>query len=482
MHAELGALQPTTTLAQSRSALTLYVSAVILAGALFYVRALAPSLAPDLPIEDHPVIRLCTALVLAGAAWFFLFNYIRRFTIKTTYIFPAMLLIGLVFRVMFFDSQPIYENDYKRYLWDGAVTASGENPYIYSPEQIYEASFPGAESPPALATLAVMSNTADGLTGEINSSALTTIYPPAAQGVFVLAHWIAPFKPWGLQLVFLLIESLGMLALLAGLKARGLPRLWSAIYWLNPLIILTSYNGIHMDVLLVAPLLAALLFVSRRPLLAGIMLSVAAAIKIWPLLLAPVLFRKWRSQPATYIPVAIMIAVLTALSLLPMLFALKPQAGLAAYSANWTNSSFIFPGLRDAIGLFTEYSDRLARYVIAASLIGFSLWLGFVKRACEKTLPAHLMILAGAFIFLSPTGYPWYFIWFLMFLPFAAQHWSARGLAALTIGAAAYYARYKLGDLGHHAVYTRVLLPLEFGLPLLILAYDGWKAKRHALS
>jgi len=64
---------------------------------------------------------------------------------------------------MFFGSQPIYENDYKRYLWDGAVAASGESPYIYSPDEIYEASHPGASSRPALARLAVMSNEADGL-------------------------------------------------------------------------------------------------------------------------------------------------------------------------------------------------------------------------------------------------------------------------------------------------------------------------------
>ena len=482
MHVELGTLPLSNTLAQPRSAFALYASVIILAGALFYLRDLSPSLAPDLPIEDHPVIRLCTALIIAGGAWFFMFCVVRRYAIKAAYIFPAMLIIGLVLRVMFFGSQPIYENDYKRYLWDGAVAASGESPYIYSPDEIYEASHPGASSRPALARLAVMSNEADGLTGEINSSALTTIYPPAAQAVFVVAHWIAPFKPWGLKLVFLLIEFLGLWALLAGLKARALPRLWSAVYWLNPVIILTSYNGVHMDVLLVAPLLAALLFASRRPIIAAIMLSIAAAIKIWPLLLAPVLFRQWRNKPAIYISVAVLVAVLTTLSLLPMLLTLKPEAGLAAYSTSWTNSSFIFPGIRDGLGLFTENSDRLARYAIAAALISFSFWLGFVTSASDKTLPAHLMLLSGAFIFLSPTGYPWYFIWFLMFLPFAAQHWSARGLAMLTIGAAAYYARYKLGDLGHHAVYTRGLLPLEFGLPLTILIHDGWKARRNALS
>ena len=90
------------------------------------------------------------------------------------------------------------------------------------------------------------------------------------------------------------------------------------------------------------------------------------------------------------------------------------------------------------------------------------------------------MILTAAFVFLSPTGYPWYFIWFFMFLPFALQHWSARGLALLSVGAAAYYARFKIGEAGHYDIYSNVLVPLEFGIPLLVLTWDGLKAKRHA--
>jgi hypothetical protein len=380
---------------------------------------------------------------------------------------------------MFFGSTPVYENDYKRYLWDGAVVASGENPYRYSPTEIFEASKPGARSVPDLAKLAVMSNQADYLTAQINSPALTTIYPPAAQAVFTAAYWIAPYKPWGLKLVFLLIEILGLLAILAGLRARNLSALWSVAYWLNPIIIFTTYNGVHMDVLLVAPLMAALLWVGRHPLRAAVMLSVAAAIKIWPLLLAPVLFREWRNRPLIYIGVAALVAALTLASLVPMLLTLKANAGLAAYSTNWTNSSFLFPGLRDTLSLISDDPNRLARYVIAAALTALGLWLGFIKRQEAASIPAHLMLLTAAFVFLSPTGYPWYFIWFFMFLPFTVKHWTTRGLALLTVGAAAYYARFKIGEAGHYDIYSKFLLPLEFGIPLIILAWDGLKEKRY---
>jgi len=170
--------------------------------------------------------------------------------------------------------------------------------------------------------------------------------------------------------------------------------------------------------------MAALLWSGRHPIRVAVMLSLAAAVKIWPLLLAPVLFRQWRSRPVFYVGIAVFIGALTLLSLLPMLLSLQPSSGLTAYSANWTNSSFLFPGIRDGFGLFMDNPDRTARYCIA-------------------------------------------------------NHWSARGLALLTLGAAAYFARFKIGEAGHYDIYTNILLPLEFSIPMLVLAWDGLKARRH---
>jgi hypothetical protein len=458
---------------------TLCALACLLAGALFIVRWITHAFGPGSLTPDHPVLILCGALVIAGAAWMAILSIVRKTEFSGRSILASFLLLGFGLRLLFFGSTPVYENDYKRYLWDGSVVASGENPYRFTPAEIFEAGEVGAKSVPDLTRLALRSNEADYFTGEINSPKLTTIYPPAAQAVFTAAYWIAPYRNWGLKLVFLAIELFGLMALLAALRARELPLLWSSAYWLNPIIIFTTYNGMHMDVLLVAPLMASVLWVGRHPIRAALMLSLAAAIKIWPLLLAPVLFRGWRHRPALYCGIAILVGGLTLASLAPMLLSLNSESGLAAYSANWTNSSFLFPGLRDGLGVFFENSDRIARYVIAITLTGLSLWLGFRKSQNSALIPAHLMILSAAFVFLSPTGYPWYFIWFFMFLPFALNHWSARGLALLTIGATAYFARFQIGEAGNYDIYAKILLPLEFGIPLLVLAWDGLRVKRH---
>lgn len=457
--------------------------AICLAGALVSVRFIATEFSPLLDTLQHPVSLLISLLLIAGVAWFgfviCLQKNIGKLASGQPWIFPALLLLGVLLRLSFFDSQAIYENDYKRYLWDGAVTATGGNPYQYSPTEILEASKPGAASVPELATLAVMSNEAGGFAAQINSPDLTTIYPPVAQVVFIGAYYISPFDPNGLRGVFLILELLGLGALILALKRFNKPIIWSSAYWLNPIIILTSYNAIHMDVLLLLPLCLALLWIKNRPYLSAIALSLAAAIKIWPLLLAPILFRGWFENRLKYLSIAYVVAILTGLSMLPMLLSLHEHAGLAAYSAHWTNSSFLFPVIRDGLGFFIEDPDRLTRFGIAFILLNMSLILGFSKMPKEDRLPFDLMAVAAAFVLLSPTGYPWYFIWFYIFLPFVIKSWMTQGLALLTIGASAYYIRFYLGEADKYDIYTKILLPLEFGIPLLLLAWGAWKVKRN---
>jgi len=173
--------------------LSLYALAFILAGALLTVRWITPEFASGLQTSDHPVITLCTALIIGGLAWVGIILMIRKYPVTQIKLFTLFLLLGVALRLLFFGSTPVYENDYKRYLWDGSVVASGENPYRYSPLEVFEAGEPGASSVPDLARLAIRSNEANYITGEINSATLTTIYPPAAQAVFTAAYWIAPY-------------------------------------------------------------------------------------------------------------------------------------------------------------------------------------------------------------------------------------------------------------------------------------------------
>ena len=52
-----------------------------------------------------------------------------------------VIVIGAGLRISMLSSAPILEDDYYRYLWDGAVVVNGLNPYAYSPAEVLRAWF-----------------------------------------------------------------------------------------------------------------------------------------------------------------------------------------------------------------------------------------------------------------------------------------------------------------------------------------------------
>lgn len=390
-----------------------------------------------------------------------------------------ILFAGLCLRGMFLGSTPIYEDDWNRYLWDGAVAAHGVNPYLYAPEEFLTPKNTANED---VTKLAQFSKSHDDFVERINNPTLTTIYPPLAIAVFAFSAKISPLNLDVLRFVFLISEGLTLFLLVKALSAYGRPPIWSVLYALNPLVIYSGMNAAHMDVLLMPCFLWALLAVKRRPFWAGVALSAAAAIKIWPLILAPILFRQWLKIPKVYIGAAVLITVLSTLSLAPMFFELGENSGTSAYAKNWQVSSFIFPLIERSFSILTEASGFVARIFVAFLVVCISLWFGFSRVLVRKQvlkndiqLPSALLALTLIFFLLSPTGYPWYAIWFMAFLPFMSLY----GAALLIVTLPLYYLRFVLGEAGQYHIYTDYLVPLQFGLPIIILLIELFRGVRN---
>ena len=160
-----------------------------------------------------------------------------------------------------------------------------------------------------------------------------------------------------------------------------------------------------------------------------------------------------------------------------MISTLGDNSGLATYSATWQRSSFVFPLLEKGLSLLSTNAGQLSRITIAIILVGFSLWRGLITPAGQPSIrPAELMLLTLALYLLSPTGYPWYLIWVLIFIPFKPLY----GVAALCIMTPLYYVRFGLGEAGYYSIYTNVLTPLQFSLPMLVLLFEFLRRNRHA--
>ena len=87
----------------------------------------------DTDVIDMPVLAITGLLLAAGLAYAVialrLDGSMPTDGLSQSSAFAIMVAAGLAARLILFSSEPILEDDYQRYLWDGAVTASGLNPY-----------------------------------------------------------------------------------------------------------------------------------------------------------------------------------------------------------------------------------------------------------------------------------------------------------------------------------------------------------------
>jgi len=122
---------------QKKLTFTVYGLAVLIGAALLYVRFISDEFVLGTDTFSHPYKSFVAMLIFAGLVWMCLiplFKHLKKPLGKTLW---AFVFLGIVFRAMFLGSTPIYEDDWNRYLWDGAVTAQGINPYTFPPDATF---------------------------------------------------------------------------------------------------------------------------------------------------------------------------------------------------------------------------------------------------------------------------------------------------------------------------------------------------------
>ena len=313
----------------------------------------------------------------------------------------------------------------------------------------------------------------------INYSPLRTIYPPVAQFFFWLAITIpSNFDLLILRLVLIACEFVTVLLLISLLKHTNQSPAWVALYWWNPLIIKELINSAHMDAILLPFLVGAvLLAVRNRFYLSSVALVCAIGVKIWPILLAPLLFLKLPFK--RLLIVASIALVLLSLMAWPIVDGrLDGSSGFVAYAALWTRNEALFSLIENTLTVLLDHGGldlidpgRLARLVVALSVGSLALLLA-LRSWREPTALVHCVVLITAALFLSSaTGYPWYYAWILPFLVLVRL----RSLMLLTVLLPIYYLRFYMAGIDQVHVFDRYIVWLEFGPVLALL---GWELLR----
>jgi len=309
------------------------------------------------------------------------------------------------------------------------------------------------------------------------------VYPLGAQIGFAIAHQIAGFQLWGLKVLYLLAD-IAALVLLTRILQR-LPRspLWVAVWWWNPLVIEETYNSAHMDILLVPPLLYAVLAAMRhRALPAAIGLAIAVSVKVWPVLLAPPIFWLFRRDPLRMAGACAVFLALCFVCVLPLITVSEApdDSGFVAYSQRWEMNDALYMVLLwigdQALQLFGHDAEKQTLHYIARAIaVGIiGIVIAYVLR--YRTQPNQLMgsaaAITGALFLVSPTQFPWYYVWILPFLCAAPRP----SLLALTVMLPMYFLKFHYAARDNEFFFHYRLVWVEYAPVFFLLGMEAWSA------
>jgi len=451
---------------------------IITCGALFAMSALLLAFghyfAWERSLANIPSLWLAGGLVGAGVIYALLVPMITwtlphvppsRRTVLT-----LVVLTGLAMRLLLLASVPALEDDFYRYLWDGAVTANGHNPYAVAPSAARTDAAP----------LAIRNLAVEGalVLDRINHPNLKTIYPPVAQAAFALSYWIEPWSLRAWRLVCLAGECASLTVLLYLLGITGRSPLWVSLYWLNPLIVKELVNAAHMEAIVLPFVLGAIALAAvRRPVTATACLGLAIGAKLWPVMLVPLVLRPLLGTPWRLLAALMVLAGVAAACIVPpYLGGLGPDSGFVAYAAHWQANGALFQGLHyltnelfNSAGWPTQLAGLTVRLSCAAIV-------AFAAGMLARTLPRDsLDLIRRAFIIvlllflLSPAQFPWYASWVLIFAPFMPL----AGLTALTVMLPLYYVSFFIFSHADYRPWYIWLMWVEW-LPIwIIFLLDG---------
>ena len=293
----------------------------------------------------------------------------------------VLLAVAVAARLAWLAAAPTLSTDAYRYVWDARVGQAGINPYAY------------AATAPEVAHLRDAA-----IYPRLNHASWRTIYPPGAQAFFRAVYAVAPDNVLAIKIALGAVELLGLGFLVALLRALDLPRNRIVVYAWNPLVLVEVWGSAHLDALVVTGVIGvALALVTRRPAVAAALLGLATLVKLYPVILLPLLAR------LAGVRVVIVFVLVVALGYTPAL-----GSGLLALGSlpRYLEQEYFNPGLaRSVVG------SPMVSVLAMAVWIAWVVWWRRPSTFADGALP-----LTGGFAILSPNVFPWYVLWVVPFL------------------------------------------------------------------
>lgn len=299
------------------------------------------------------------------------------------------------FRLIGIFGDPLWEDDFFRYLWDGYRFFESGSPYGVAPSEFFGDS--------------TLPEKFQWLLARVNYPQVPTIYGPTVEYTFLLSHMLAPAQVWPLQLLYSAIDMALILVLIRMAKPR-----WVLLYAWSPLVIKELAFTAHPDGVGVTLLVLAIYCRYHRLfLVSAVALALSVGAKVFALILVP--FVLWRMPVRYWGLFVVAIAVLYA----PFVWqGASDLSGLWVFATEWQfNSSFYEL-------LLLWLSPVTTKLILGCCYLGVYFWLFFSHvRSPDWQMPRG-DILFGVFFLVAPVVNAWYLIWLLPFAVLFPRLWS----------------------------------------------------------
>ena len=328
------------------------------------------------------------SLTLAGIVYLLA---IREF-LATPRFSRRVVIIGLVlaavWHVGFLRLPAGADDDIHRYVWDGRLQRLGYNPYLVVP------------SDPAVKGL----HTPE--TRNLNNPDLPSPYPAGAQ-LFFRAVTAIHESTFALKVAFVVCDLAVVLLLLDLVRySRQGAHLVLAYAW-NPLLAIEVAGSGHIDIVGALLLLVSAAALARRwRATAAVALGLAIAVKLLPVVLLPLYWKRVRIRDA------VLAAAVVGLLYVPFLNHSRiPIGSLGAYVHSFRFNGPVFAALHQLVP-----PQLLAGLAVLVGLVT-AVWL---RRASPEWSPEVFAWPMAASLLCAPVVFPWYLLWLLPFLTSAS--------------------------------------------------------------
>ncbi|MEP4076870.1 glycosyltransferase [Haloferula sp.] len=353
---------------------------------LFLILCLALSLAWALlpSLQSHPLFRIPLFAGIGLSMIGLIFSFPEISAGKSRLLIVAA---AVVIRLVLLPA-PV-SDDVHRYIWEGQLVASGENPFA------------------APADDEMWSSLRNSHWEQMNHLDRPTAYPPGAQW-FMAGAASTPNPSLTFKIIALGADLITLVLILLLLRRDHLPTRWAGFYAFNPIVLIAFAAEAHYDSLMVAAIVGALYAAtSKHFTLSFALLAVAVQLKFVAIILLPLVVIRGMTAPAMIRGFLVFLTIL----ILPSIHFLSSLPTWFHGLANFANTSAFNGPLFTLISLSGLAPEQVRPLCYTAFAIGFLVLMVARFRGLSLIDSSHVAL--TLLLLCSPIVHFWYVAWLL---------------------------------------------------------------------